>query len=65
MTLRAPAKSRFALDLYGANRTRVAHAATVAGAAAVRTTICGSRSFRATVTRLSAPGGYRLTISRP
>jgi len=58
VTLRAPARSRLRLRLGGS-------AVTTATAATLSSTVCGSRSTKVAVTRLSGRGTYRLTVSKP
>jgi len=67
LTLRAPAKSRLALDLYGAGGKRLAHVTTRPAGETVstQTTICGSRSFQVSISRVSGGGRYRLLVSKP
>jgi hypothetical protein len=66
-TLRAPARSRFALDVLTSAGGRVAHATTTAGSSTrtVTATVCGQRSLRVRVSRLSGSGTYRLATTRP
>jgi hypothetical protein len=64
VTLLAPRSARLRLDLLGA-AGRVGTATVGGGSRTVTTTACGTRSFRARVTRLKGSGSYRLTFSRP
>ena len=64
-TLRAPAKTRLALDVIAAG-SRVARAvARPASTATARFTVCGQRTTTLRVTRLAGAGTYRLAASRP
>jgi hypothetical protein len=64
VTLRTPTTLRARLDLL--TGTKSVGTVTTAGAAkAVRTTICGTRSLSARVTRVAGSGRYSLTFSRP
>jgi hypothetical protein len=67
VTLQAPARSRFALELRSPSGGRLARAATTATVRArtVTTTVCGSRTVSVRVSRISGAGTYRLTIARP
>ncbi len=64
VTLRAPRTARLRLDLLGPDG-RVGSTTISAGSRSVTTTACGTRSYRARVTRLKGSGTYRLTFSRP
>jgi hypothetical protein len=64
VTLRTPTTLRARLDLLAGAKSL--GTVTTAGAAkAVRTTICGTRSLTARVTRVAGSGRYSLTFSRP
>jgi hypothetical protein len=67
VTLRAPARSRFSLALVAPSGSRLAAATTTASVRTrtITTTVCGSRSVSARVSRISGSGTYRLTIARP
>ncbi|HEX6702057.1 MAG TPA: hypothetical protein VF101_15120 [Gaiellaceae bacterium] len=67
VTLRAPARARVSLDVVGSSGTRLGHAATTAASRTrtVSATVCGQRSVKLRVNRVSGSGTYRLTISRP
>ncbi len=59
VTVKPSAGTRVALALYRGTR-RVG-----SSGRAVTTTVCGERSFRATVRRLAGSGSFRLTVERP
>jgi hypothetical protein len=65
VTVRAAAKLRLRVDLFTAAGTRVAGATVAGGSRSLRATVCGSRSYRVRVTRLSGAGTYRLSVSKP
>jgi hypothetical protein len=64
VTLRTPRTLRARLDL-SADGSLVGTVTTSGSAKAARTTICGSRSLTARVTRLAGSGKYSLAFSRP
>lgn len=66
VTLRAPAKTKLSVDLY-AYATRVGHAVTTltGRTRTVRTTVCGTRSFRITVGRVAGSGTFSLAVTKP
>jgi hypothetical protein len=63
-TLRTPTTLRARLDLF-AGAKRVGTVSTAGVAKAIRTTVCGTRSLAARVTRVAGSGRYMLTVSRP
>jgi hypothetical protein len=66
ISVRAPKTGRVSLDLFTSAGTRVGHmTAGAAGTATVKATVCGSRTYRARVSRLSGSGTFRLVISKP
>jgi hypothetical protein len=66
VTVRAPKTGRVSLDLLTSSGARVAHtAARASGTASVSTTVCGTRSYSARVTRVSGSGSFKLTVTRP
>ena len=65
LTLRAPARARFALEL-SRGSVPVARAVAAGGrAATVRTTVCGTRSYRARIVRIAGGGAFRVAVSKP
>lgn len=66
LTLKAPARSRFTLDVY-AGAKRVAHSETTPAARArsVQTAVCGTRSFRVAVRRTAGSGPFTLAVAKP
>ena len=67
VTLQAPARSRFALDVLTPSGGRLgAHVTTTAGSRTrtVTATVCGQRSLRVRVSRVSGFGTYALTVAR-
>ncbi len=66
VTLRAPARSSFTVDLL-LGSTSLAHAATTPAARTrtVQTHVCGARSFRIVVRRTSGSGTFSLAVARP
>ena len=68
VTLQAPARARFALDVLTPSGARLGgRVATSAGlrTRTVTATVCGPRSVRVRVSRLSGAGTYALTVARP
>ena len=68
VTLQAPARARFALDVLTPSGTRLgAHVTTSAGSRTrtVTATVCGQRTVRLRVSRISGSGTYALTVARP
>jgi hypothetical protein len=63
LTLRAPARTRLALDVFSSS-TRIGHAAGT-GSLSVTRTVCGQRSLRVRVSRISGAGAFRLSIAKP
>jgi hypothetical protein len=66
VTLRAPAKARLSVDVY-AYSSRVGHAVTTPSGRtrALQANVCGTRSFRLTVSRLAGSGAFSLAVTRP
>lgn len=64
LSLRGPAKARFALDVLTPSTARLAHA-TGTKTAATTATICGQRSLTVRVSRLAGAGAFRLSLTRP
>ena len=65
LTVRAPASAQLRLELFTSSGTRAGQATVRGGSRLVRTTVCGSRSYRARVTKVTGAGSYRLTVSKP
>jgi hypothetical protein len=67
VTLRAPARARFSVDVRSASGGRLGRATTTASSRTrtVATTVCGGRRLQVRVSRVSGSGTYQLTISRP
>jgi hypothetical protein len=63
--LTAPPTGRFRLELISASGARIARTEAASTTKTVRATICGSRKFRARVTRLAGTGTFTLTVSKP
>jgi hypothetical protein len=66
VTLRAPAKAKLSVDVY-AYATRVGRAATTltSRTRTIQTTVCGTRSYRITVGRLTGSGTFSLAVTKP
>jgi hypothetical protein len=64
-TLRAPRGTRFTVELLSRSGAVVQRATSTGGAAAVRTTVCGSRSLALRLRAQRGAGRYSLTVSRP
>jgi hypothetical protein len=64
-TLRAPARARLSLALLNSAGRVVKRSSVTSQSASVSATICGSRSFRLRVTRVSGAGKFQVTVSRP
>jgi hypothetical protein len=64
-TLRAPRGARFTVELLSRSGAVMQRAASTGGAAAVRTTLCGSRSLALRLRAQRGAGRYSLTVSRP
>jgi hypothetical protein len=66
ITLRTPARGRLALDVYTSSSpsSRVAHA-TGTGSVTVATTVCGPRTLRVRVSRITGAGTVRLALATP
>lgn len=67
LSVRAPPTGRLRIDLYSASGTRVARSTTprASANASISTTVCGTRAYRATVTRVAGSGSYRVGVSQP
>jgi hypothetical protein len=67
VTLQAPARARLTLDVLTPSGGHLAHTTTTAGSPTrtVSATLCGQRSLRLRVSRVSGSGTYRLTVARP
>jgi hypothetical protein len=67
VTLQAPARARIALAVLTPSGGRLAGATTTASAPTrtLSATVCGQRTLRLRVIRLSGSGTYRLTVARP
>jgi hypothetical protein len=63
VTLRTPARARLSLDLYGGS-TRIGHAVG-RGTVSISTDVCGARTLRIRVGRLSGAGAFHLAIAKP
>jgi hypothetical protein len=64
VTLRPPAKTRMALDIYSPSSKRVAHTV-AAKPVSLTTLICGPRTARIRVRGVSGTGRFRLAIATP
>jgi hypothetical protein len=66
VTVRGPAKAKLSVDVY-AYATRVGHALTTrtSRTRTLRATVCGARSYRITVGRLSGSGTFSLAVTKP
>ncbi len=66
VTLRAPVKTRLALELYvGAARVGRAVTTPTSRTRTVQATVCGVRAYRVSVTRVSGTGAFTLGVSKP
>lgn len=64
-TLRAPAKTRFVVELLGSGGFVVARGTSTGKAVRVDAPVCGSRSIDVRVRRVTGFGRYALTVSTP
>jgi hypothetical protein len=65
LTLRAPRAARFALEL-SRGSVRVGRAVAAGGrAASLTATVCGTRSYRVRVARVTGGGAFRVAVSKP
>jgi hypothetical protein len=64
VTVRAPQKSRFAVAVTASGRRVASGTATNAGLA-LSATVCGERTYRVQVSRVSGAGTFRLQLSTP
>jgi hypothetical protein len=65
VAVRANPSVRVRIELLASDGSRVARTTVSGGQRSVSTTVCGTRSYRARVTRLGGAGAYRLVVAKP
>ena len=63
VTLKTPARARLSLDVFRGS-TRIGHAPG-RGTLSINSEVCGARTLRVRVARLSGAGAFQLTVSKP